>query len=105
VAFGGMEWLIVIIAIVLLLFGAKKIPEFARSLGKAKAEFQRGQQLVEKEIREADRAEREAREKEEATKAKSLTDVQKAAKELGIEYEGKTDDELKELIKQKVSAS
>ena len=49
---GGMELILIVLFIVLLLFGAKKIPEFARSLGKAKAEFQRGQMQVEREIRE-----------------------------------------------------
>ncbi|MGQ0678776.1 MAG: Sec-independent protein translocase subunit TatA/TatB [Actinomycetota bacterium] len=38
---GGPELLLVVGAIVLL-FGAKKLPEFARSLGKAKNEFKRG---------------------------------------------------------------
>jgi len=107
-AFGGVEWLIVIIAIVLLLFGAKKIPEFARNLGKAKAEFSRGQMMVEKEMKDAERTDREreakeAKDREEAEKRR-LTDLQKAAKELGIDYEGKTDDELKELIRKKVES-
>jgi sec-independent protein translocase protein TatA len=39
---GGLEWPIVILVIVLLLFGAKKIPEFARNLGRAVGEFRRG---------------------------------------------------------------
>ena len=51
---GGMEWIIIIVAAIILLFGAKKVPEFARSLGKAKAEFERGKKMVEREIREAD---------------------------------------------------
>ena len=40
-AFGmpGAPEMIIILVIVLLLFGAKKIPEFARSLGKATKEF------------------------------------------------------------------
>lgn len=38
---GGGE-LLVIAAVVMLLFGAKKLPEFARSLGKAKGEFKKG---------------------------------------------------------------
>lgn len=37
------HWEIVVIAIVVaLLFGTKKIPEIARSLGKAKSEFRKG---------------------------------------------------------------
>ena len=40
---GGTEW-IVIGAVVLLLFGAKKLPKLARSLGKSSREFKRGLQ-------------------------------------------------------------
>lgn len=40
---GGSEILVVIL-IVLLLFGAKKLPELARSVGKSLGEFKRGQQ-------------------------------------------------------------
>jgi sec-independent protein translocase protein TatA len=39
--FGGPEMLIVLL-VVMLLFGAKKVPELARSLGKAQSEFKRG---------------------------------------------------------------
>ena len=38
----GPPELLLILAIVLLLFGAKKLPDFARSLGKAKTEFRKG---------------------------------------------------------------
>ena len=37
----GPEWLVVI-GIVVLLFGAKKLPELARSMGKASGEFKKG---------------------------------------------------------------
>ncbi len=39
---GGPE-LLVILFIVLLLFGAKKLPELSRSLGKSLGEFKKGQ--------------------------------------------------------------
>ena len=32
----------ILVAIFILLFGAKKIPELARNVGRAKAEFQKG---------------------------------------------------------------
>jgi sec-independent protein translocase protein TatA len=38
---GGWE-LIVIFAVILLLFGAKRLPEIARSMGKAVNEFKKG---------------------------------------------------------------
>jgi sec-independent protein translocase protein TatA len=38
---GGPEWLIVL-GVVVLLFGAKKLPELARSMGKASSEFKKG---------------------------------------------------------------
>ena len=37
---GGYEWIIIVLA-VLVLFGAKKIPEFARGLGKGVKEFKK----------------------------------------------------------------
>ena len=38
---GGIEWIIIIAVIVLLLFGVKKIPELARNVGKASAEYKK----------------------------------------------------------------
>ena len=49
---GGMEWLIVILA-VLLLFGAKKIPELAKGLGTGIKEFKKATREVTDEIHNA----------------------------------------------------
>ena len=38
----GVTELIIILVIVLLLFGAKKLPDIARSIGKSTKEFKRG---------------------------------------------------------------
>ena len=38
----GPTELIIILAIVLLLFGSRKLPELAKSLGKAQREFKQG---------------------------------------------------------------
>ncbi len=37
----GTEWIVIIVVIVVVFFGVKKIPELARSLGKASGEFQK----------------------------------------------------------------
>ena len=48
---GGSEW-IVIILVVLLLFGGKKIPELMRGIGKGMREFNDAKNNVSKEIEE-----------------------------------------------------
>jgi sec-independent protein translocase protein TatA len=49
---GGSEWFIIFL-IVVLLFGAKKLPELARGLGRSLAEFQKARTDVEREINKA----------------------------------------------------
>jgi sec-independent protein translocase protein TatA len=61
---GGQE-MIIIFVIVLLLFGAKKIPELARGLGKSMGEFKKAREEFEHEIT---RSEDEVRIKEAAGK-------------------------------------
>ncbi len=46
---GGQEWFLIFLAI-LLLFGAKKLPEFARGLGRSMGEFKKARQEFEHEI-------------------------------------------------------
>lgn len=50
---GGTEILIILL-VVLLLFGAKRIPEFARGLGKGIREFKSATQEIKNEINIAD---------------------------------------------------
>lgn len=49
---GGQE-LLIILAIVIILFGAKKIPELASGLGKGIKEFKKASKEAEKEIEDA----------------------------------------------------
>jgi len=46
---GAIEW-VVIVLIILLLFGAKKIPELARGLGQGINEFRKASTEIRKEI-------------------------------------------------------
>ncbi|TSD09471.1 twin-arginine translocase TatA/TatE family subunit [Haloglomus irregulare] len=55
VLFGGLPGgpeLIVILLIIVLLFGAQKLPKLARSTGEAMGEFQKGREEVEQELEE-----------------------------------------------------
>lgn len=53
----GGEWIFVILAVVLL-FGAKKIPELARGLGKGINEFKRAKNDISNEIESANKDEK-----------------------------------------------
>ena len=48
----GQEWIIIIVLAVVLIFGAKKIPELAKTFGKAKGEFEKGKIEGEKELKD-----------------------------------------------------
>ena len=64
---GGVE-LLILLAIILLLFGARRIPELARSLGRGAREFR-------KEIGEArgEAQDREEKSREESSSGKTVT--------------------------------
>lgn len=53
----GPTELILILLVVLLLFGAKKLPELAKGLGKGIREFKNATKHVEDEIKELDDSE------------------------------------------------
>ncbi len=91
----GAEWLWLIVIIGVLLFGAKKIPELARSLGKAAGEYEKARLEAEREIRGyTSNNIKPSREK-----------LEEIAKALGIDYEDKSDDELIADIERAIKGS
>jgi sec-independent protein translocase protein TatA len=53
----GAGEIILILLVILILFGAKKIPELAKGLGKGMSEFKKGLKDVEDEIKSGDKKE------------------------------------------------
>ncbi len=49
---GSTEIIILIVVIGVLIFGAKKIPDLAKTFGKAKGEFEKGKMEGEKELKD-----------------------------------------------------
>ncbi len=66
----GIWQVLIVVVLIAVLFGAKKIPELARSLGKAKGEFKKG-------LIEGEKEERESEKKEDSEPAKELADAAK----------------------------
>ena len=54
----GAQEILLILLIILLLFGAKKIPEIARGLGKSMSEFKKGLREVDEEIKKEEEPEK-----------------------------------------------
>jgi len=48
----GQEWIWIIVVIAVLLFGAKKIPQLAKTFGKAKGEYEKGKIEGDRELKE-----------------------------------------------------
>ncbi|HJJ22667.1 MAG TPA: twin-arginine translocase TatA/TatE family subunit [Nitrosopumilus sp.] len=48
----GPEIIILIIVVGVLIFGAKKIPQLAKTFGKAKGEFEKGKMEADKELKD-----------------------------------------------------
>ncbi len=96
----GLEWLIIgAIAIVVILWGPAKIPEFAKALGRAKGEFSKAQDEFNKAANEAPRTNSSFNPPPPPAPLKSRDEVLvDAARSLGISTEGKTREQISEEI-------
>jgi sec-independent protein translocase protein TatA len=83
----GYEWIFIIVIIVVMFFGVKKIPELARSFGKATAEYEKARIEAKKELEQIRGKDKMGREK-----------LEELAESLGIDYTNKNDDELRKAI-------
>ena len=90
----GPNELMLILIIAFLLFGASKLPQLARSMGKSMGEFKKAQREAEIELRKFEQELQEGKHKPEDKREK----LEKIAKDLGIDPEDKTDEELIEEI-------
>lgn len=94
----GQSELRLVFLMVVLLFGASKLPELARSIGKASGEFKRATRETELEIQKFDEPIREAN--------NIPQNIQKLAKDMRISTEGKDEimilDEIKAHTKSRV---
>ncbi|MGE0242825.1 MAG: twin-arginine translocase TatA/TatE family subunit [Nitrososphaeraceae archaeon] len=89
----GFEWIFIIVIIVVLFFGVKKIPELAKSFGKATAEFEKAKIEAKRDL---DKYKQENIDVE-RDKLESIAET------LGIDYTNKNNDELKKAIENEIN--
>jgi sec-independent protein translocase protein TatA len=89
----GMEWIIIILVIVVIFFGAKKIPELARSMGRATSEFQRARVEAKKTL-----ANESLSNQERSQQSIDREKLESIAETLGVDYSNKDDQDLKNAI-------
>ena len=92
----GTEWIIIILVIAVVIFGAKKVPEIARAFGRATTEYEKAKIEAKKELQRV----------RNLPGATSIQDdrekLEAVAETLGINYSNKNNLELKAAIQSEI---
>ena len=93
---GGVEWIIIVILFLALIFGSNKLPEVARGIGKAASEFEKAKSQMRREmemakIQSIDKVPN-SNPNPDREKLEDMADI------LGIDYSNKGDNELRTAI-------
>jgi sec-independent protein translocase protein TatA len=99
------EWIIIIAVIVAVIFGAKKLPELARSFGRATTEYEKAKIEAKKELQRV----KDLGKTTLSTTTTTATNVQdrekleSVANTLGITYSEMSDDQLRSAIQAEIN--
>jgi sec-independent protein translocase protein TatA len=92
----GFEWVLIIIVVVVLFFGVKKIPEFARSFGRAKTEYEKAKIEARRELQKVKNDTLPT--SDSVAPAEDREKLESIADTLGIDYTRKSTEELRTSI-------
>ena len=90
------EIIIIVVIIAILFFGVRKIPELARSFGKASTEYEKARIEAKREIQQIKNQNKTNVDRE---KLESIADT------LGIDYSSKNDEDLRASIETELNRS
>ena len=97
----GTEWIIIIFIGLILLFGTNRFPDVAKKIGKLVGEYSNAKNQIENEMKNSTNQNLQVSGpvKDERKKLEMI------ATQLEINYENKTDDELRKMIESKIGES
>lgn len=101
----GFEWIFIVVIVVVLIFGAKKIPDLARGFGKATSEFEKARIEAKRELRELKNAGTSSSTTTTTNTAANREKLESIADTLGIDYTDKDDDQLRLAIEAEINKS
>jgi sec-independent protein translocase protein TatA len=101
----GFEWIFIVIIVVVLIFGAKKIPDLARGFGKATSEFEKARIEAKRELRELKNTGTSSSTTTTTNTAANREKLESIADTLGIDYTDKNDDQLRLAIETEINKS
>ena len=90
----SVEVIIIILIGLIIIFGAKKIPELAKSFGKATSEFEKARIEARRELHDI---------KNKDTSVVGREKLEAIAETLGIDYTNKNDDQLRFAIETEIN--
>lgn len=90
----GVEVIIIILVGLLIIFGAKKIPEIAKSFGKATSEFEKARIEARRELHDI---------KNKDSSVLGREKLEAIAETLGIDYTNKNDEQLRFAIETEIN--
>lgn len=90
----SVEVIIIILIGLIIIFGAKKIPELAKSFGKATSEFEKARIEARRELHDI---------KNKDTSVVGREKLEAIAETLGIDYTNKNDDQLRYAIETEIN--
>jgi len=97
------EWIIIIVIILAVIFGAKKIPELARSFGRATTEYEKAKIESKKELQRVRDVGTTTSTSTETEAQVSRGKLESVANTLGINHSEMSDDELRSAIQVQIN--
>src|SRR3989441_12728538 len=99
----GTEWIIIILVIAVVIFGAKKVPEIARAFGRATTEYEKAKIESKKELQRVRDVGTTTSTSTETEAQVSRGKLESVANTLGINHSEMSDDELRSAIQVQIN--